>query len=133
MPTEQHDQHFLHKRDTFPLDTKRIPRRWCSLQAASGKPHPDRVQTFTTPYKGHVMTSCLTLRISGILPFSEASNGLMRHVTQVISYPRWLGLPLPRLHKAYPFTNTSHRIFHASSGHDFMCRLADLQFPTLKP
>ena len=57
-PTEQQDQHFLHKPNTFPLDTQILARRWCGLQVASGEAYSKRVQTFTTPYRGPVMTLC---------------------------------------------------------------------------
>ena len=86
-PTEQQDPHFLHKPDTFPLDTQRLAPRWCSLQAASGETYSKRVQTFTKPYRGHVMTPCQIPRISGIVRFSEDLYGWIMHAAEVISTP----------------------------------------------
>ena len=84
-PTEQQDLHLLHKPDTFPLDTQRLACRWCSLQAASCETFSKHVQTFTTPYRGHVMMPCQIPRISGIVRFFEDLNGCIRHADEVIS------------------------------------------------
>ena len=100
-PTEQHGPQFLHKPETFSLDTERLPRRWCSLQAASGEAYKKRAQTFTTPYMDHLMTPWQLPRISGIIRFSEDSNSWIRHAAKVISHHWWLGMPLSRLHVAY--------------------------------
>ena len=101
-PTEQQGPHFLHTPYSFPLGTQRLHRRWCSLQAAAGEPYSKRAQTFITNCRVHVMTPCQVPRISGIIRFSEDLNGWIGHGTEVILLPsRWLGLPLPRLQKAY--------------------------------
>lgn len=55
---------FLHKPDKFSLDSQILPRRWCSLQAASGQASAKRAQSFTTPYRGHMTTPCLVPRIA---------------------------------------------------------------------
>jgi hypothetical protein len=86
-PTEQHDPHFLHKPDTFPFGTNRLPERWCSLQAASDEAYWKRVQTSTTTYRGHVTTPCQLPRIFGIVWFSEDLNGSIRQAAEVISPP----------------------------------------------
>ena len=132
-PTEQQDPHFLHKPDTFPLDTQRLAPRWCSLKAASGETYSKHVQTFTKPYRGHVMTPCQIPRISGIVRFSEDLYGWIMHAAEVISTP--VGGACPSLICTRPthVAKASHRIFHSASGHDFMCRIADLQFLALKP
>ena len=75
-PTEKQGPHFLHKPDSFPLGTQRLHRRWCSLQAVAGEPYSKRSQTFTTPYRGHVMTPCQLPRISGIVRVFEDSKRL---------------------------------------------------------
>jgi hypothetical protein len=132
-PTEQHDPHFLHKPDTFPLGTHRLPERWCSLEAASNEAYWKRVQTSTTTYRGHVTTPCQLPRIFGIVWFSEDLNGSIRQAAEVISP---LGVrACPSLIRTRPthVAKTPHRIFHAASRHDFMWGLADLQFPAQKP
>ena len=126
-PMEQHDPHF-HKSDTFPLDTQRLARRWCGLQAASGEAYSKRVQTFTIPYRGHVMTPCQLSRNSGIVRFFEDLNGCIRHATEVLS-PHG-GRACPSLVCTWPthVANRSHRIFHSASGHDFYVALQICRF-----
>ena len=132
-PTEQQDPHFLHKPDTFPFGTHRLPERWCSLQAASDEAYWKRAQTSTSTYRGHVTTPCQLPRIFGIVWFFEDLNGSIRQVAEVISPPGVRARPSLVRTRPTHVAKTSLRIFHAASGHDFMWHLADLQFSAVKP
>jgi len=65
--------------------------------------------------------------------FSRIQNGWIKHGAEVILPPGGWACPSLVCKRPTHVVKTSHRTLHAASGHDFMCHLADLQFPAPKP